>query len=110
VANALPHQPDEVPAQVASVLPSGAGHTQAIVNSLQGDISDIKKDIRWLLGIYAGGFLLLAGAGASAVVGLYFKLDEKMEKLSSASIRVETKLEDLLARIPPAVTPPPKRQ
>jgi len=91
------------------MVPTGTGHTQAIVNSLQNDIGDIKKDIRWLLGIFAAGFLLLAGTGTGAIVGLYFKLDEKLEKYTASNIRMETKLEDLLARIPPVQAPAPKR-
>ena len=49
------------------------------------------------------------------VIGGYFildgkldKLGEKLDKLSTTVTRADTKLEDLLARIPPAQTPPPR--
>jgi hypothetical protein len=36
------------------------------------------------------------------------KFNERMDKLSTTVTKVDTKLEDLLARIPPAPTPPPR--
>jgi hypothetical protein len=113
----------EVPSQVATVLPTGAGHTQAIVKSLEESISEIKGDIRdikknrhsdfvYLITAYAGGFLLLAGLfgfGFFRVDDKFDKLTEKLDKLTTTNIRSETKLEDLLQRIPPAITAVPKR-
>jgi hypothetical protein len=109
-------QRSEVPNEVATVVPTGAGHTQAIVKSLEGSIADIKLDVReikgnrhsdfvYLVTAFAAGFLLLGGA----IGTVYFKLDDKMDKLTASSIRVETKLEDLLQRIPPVVAPAPRR-
>lgn len=109
-------QPGEVPSQVATVLPTGAGHTQAVVKSLEDSISEIKTDIRelkanrhsdfvYLITVFAAGFLLLSGILAAG----YFRHDDKIEKLSHSNIRIETKLEDLLQRIPPVVVPAPKR-
>jgi hypothetical protein len=114
VSNA--EQRAEVPSEVATVLPTGAGHTQAVVKSLEGSITDIKTDIRelknnrhsdfvYLITVFAGGFIILAG-----LLGFgYFRLDDRIEKLTATSIRVETKLEDLLLRIPATVAPTPKR-
>lgn len=120
-------QQAEVPSQVATVLPTGAGHTQAIVKSLEGDISEIKTSINairdnrhtdfvYFISIFAAGFLIMAGLFGFGFFRLddkfeklADKLNDKIEKLSTAGIRSETKLEDLLQRIPPAITPAPKR-
>lgn len=115
---ASPEQSTEVPSALPAVLPTGGlGHTQAIVNALEKSIGDLKTDVRevrstehthfiWLITALAGGFLLVCGV----LVAGYFRLDDKIDKLTQSSIRVETKLEDLLQRIPPAVIPVPKRQ
>lgn len=113
----------EVPSQVAAVLPTGAGHTQAIVRSLEGSISEIKEDVRdiktnrhsdfvYLITVFAGGFLLLAGLfgfGFFRMDDKFDKLSEKLDNLTTINIRSETKLEDLLQRIPPTPTAVPKR-
>jgi len=109
-------QRDEVPREVATVLPTGAAHTQAIVKSLEANIADIKSDIRdikgyrhsdfvYLITLFAGGFVFLCGL----FIAGYLRLDDKVDRLTQTSIKIETKLEDLLLRIPPAITPPPKR-
>jgi hypothetical protein len=109
-------QQAEVPTQVATVLPTGAGHTQAVVKSLEDSIAEIKTDIRelknhrhsdfvYLITVFAAGFLLLSGA----IGTVYFRLDDKIDRLTQTGIRVDTKLEDLLQRIPPVVAPAPKR-
>jgi hypothetical protein len=120
-------QTGEVPNQVATVLPTGAGHTQAIVKSLENDISEIKiginairdnrhTDFVYLISIFAAGFLIMAGLFGFGFFRLDDKFDkladrlgDKVDKLNAAGIRSETKLEDLLQRIPPAVTPASKR-
>jgi pheromone shutdown protein TraB len=107
---------EEVPSQVATVVPTGAGHTQAIVKSLEDSIAEIKTNVRelnsnrhtdfvYLITLFGAGFLLLAGILTAG----YFRHDDKIEKLSHSNVRIETKLEDLLQRIPPTVVPAPKR-
>jgi hypothetical protein len=126
VSNA--EQVGEVPSQVAAVLPTGAGHTQAIVKSLENDISAIKDSISairdnrhtdfvYLISIFAAGFLLMAtlfGFGFFRLDDKFDKLTDKLgdktDKLNAAGIRSETKLEDLLQRIPPIVAPAPERR
>jgi hypothetical protein len=58
-------------------------------------------------------FLILSGM----LIFGYFKLDDRIVKLedrvngfSNTLVRIDTKLEDLLARIPPVQTPPPQRR
>jgi pheromone shutdown protein TraB len=114
VSNA--EQQAEVPSQVATVVPTGAGHTQAIVKSLEGSIADIKIDVRelknsrhsdfvYMITVFGAGFLILAGLLGT----VYFKLDDRIDRLSQIIIRADTRLEDLLQRIPPVTTPAPKR-
>lgn len=95
---------------------AGAAQTRLIVAAvresvaeLKSDVKEIKdhrvSDIRWLHSTLAAGFLILA----SMIITAYFKIDEKMNDLSKAGIQVETRLEDLLQRIPPVSTPAPKK-
>ncbi|HVT56033.1 MAG TPA: hypothetical protein VHD34_08295, partial [Xanthobacteraceae bacterium] len=74
---------------------------------------DIKQDIKDIRG-YRLTDLLLVGGGiiasfvllASMMIAGYFRLEDKIQIISTAQTRIETKLEDLLARIPPMQTPP----
>ena len=60
----------EVPSEVATVLPTGAGHTQAVVKSLEGSITDIKTDIREIRNAAETNFRLLFGALIAVALGL----------------------------------------
>lgn len=106
----------ELPKQFANVPPdisSGSAHARAVVQEVKDDIREIKKDqkvdFRIVLGIFGAGFVIL---GTMLIVG-YFrlddritKLDDKISSLSTTLVRIDTKLEDLLARIPPTQTAP----
>jgi hypothetical protein len=111
----------EPPARLAQVPPpdiaAGTGQLRLIVQELKDDIKEIKShrhsDFVFHLSVLAGGFILLA---TMLIVG-YFKLDERIIKsddkintLANNLTRIETKLGDLLERIPPVQTPvSPKR-
>lgn len=84
------------------------------VGEIKDDIREIKNhrhtDFVHVMQMLGAGFLVLAGM----LISGYFILDAKLEKLSSkvdaltaTIIRADTKLEDLLARIPPARASPP---
>jgi hypothetical protein len=119
VASRPPPQGEiEVPRQFPSVPPPDASawvaQTRLIVKAVEDSVGDLKSDVKdikahrhsdfvYHVSVFAGGFLLLAGM---MIVG-YLRLDEKMSALSSSSIRVDTKLEDLLQRIPPVQALPP---
>ncbi|MGA8614331.1 MAG: hypothetical protein WB760_22175 [Xanthobacteraceae bacterium] len=86
------------------------------VGEIKTDIRDIKNhrhtDFVHIVQALGGGFILLA----TALVAAYFIIDNKIEKLSekitgvsTITTRVDAKLEDLLARIPPVPTPPPHK-
>ena len=97
-------------------ISSGAGQLRIIVSQLDASIKDIRDDIgeikdhrhsgfRWQVTVLGAGFILLA---TMFIVG-YMRLEDRIDPLSISNTKIETKLDDLLARIPPAVTPAPKR-
>ena len=112
------------PGQLPNVPPDlpGTAQTRLLIQTIEdnlkdvkGDIKDIKKyrhsDFVYMIAMLAGGFVLLAGM----LIATYFiidskfeKLSEKVDRLSISSTRVDVKLEDLLARIPPVQTPVPQ--
>jgi hypothetical protein len=59
----------------------------------------------WHIATFAAGFLILAGAKITA----YLRLDDKISDMSKSQVRIETKLDDLIARLPPAPTPIPRK-
>ena len=110
----------DVPRQFANVPPditAGAAHARVIVEEVKDDIRDIKRDqrvdFRIVLAMFGAGFVVLGGM----LVFGYFRLDDKIghledkvNVLSTGIARIDTKLEDLLAPIPPTQTPPPARK
>jgi hypothetical protein len=116
-----PLQESVPPRAMANVAPLDiggvAGQTRLIVEAVKDTVADLKADIhdikghrvsdlRWHIGIFGAGFLVLAGM----LITGYFKLEDRVSALSTASTRVETKLDDLLARIPPVQTPVPSKR
>lgn len=108
----------EPPRQLANVPPdisSGAAHTRLVVQEIKDDIRDIKKeqktDFKIIAGMVIAGFLILAGmliAGYFRIDDRVTKLEDRVNGLSTTLVRIDTKLEDLLARIPPVPTPVPQ--
>jgi hypothetical protein len=119
VAEPLPGQESEIPRQFASVPPpdlAGAGQTRLLIKAIEDAVKDLKDDVKDIkshrhtdfvfhISIFAGGFLILAGM----FIAGYLKLDERVTAITNISIRVDTKLEDLLQRIPPLPSPVPRR-
>jgi CHASE3 domain sensor protein len=56
-------------------------------------------------GVFSAGFLVLGGM----MIYAYFKIEERNSSLSTAVTRVETKLDDLIARVPPVQSPIPRK-
>jgi hypothetical protein len=86
------------------------------LKDVKDDLGEIKNhrhsDFVHMVQMYGAGFVLLAGMLIAAyfiIDGKFDKLGERVDRLSTTSTRVDVKLEDLLARIPPAPTPPPQR-
>jgi hypothetical protein len=104
---------------MANIAPpdlAGAAQTRLIVDAvkasvgiLEGDVKAIRDyrytDLLLHIGAFAGGIIIVV----TMMVTAYFRLDDKIAALSTSNTRIETKLDDLLARIPPIPTPPPRR-
>lgn len=121
----------EIPKQFPSVLPtdfsSEAAQTRILVKILQDSLGDLKSDVKdikshrhsdfvFTMSAFAAGFLLLASVFSTMLIVGYFRLDERHSKsdekindLAKAFTRLDTKIEDLLLRIPPVQTPAPRR-
>lgn len=114
------HEPTGVPPkEMANVVPLDAsvvGQTRLIVDAVKESVCDLKVDVKdiknhrhtdfvWNIGVLAAGFLLLSGAMITA----YLRIDDKVSELSKSQIRIETKLDDLIARIPPVQAPIQKK-
>ena len=91
-----------------------SGPARVIAEAIAKDITEIKSgvndlknnrrdDFIKLLMIYGAGFVFLAGM----IVSSYLLLDNKISSVSDLGIRVDTKLEELIKRIPPVQTPVP---
>jgi hypothetical protein len=79
------------------------------IKALEDTINEIKYDVKDVKAHRLIDFLWHAGAliaFGTFVIVLYFWLDDKVSAVSTASTRLETKLEDLLTRLPPVPTPP----
>jgi hypothetical protein len=122
VASPSDFQPPDIPDQVASVLPTevpGAGHMRQMIEAfdelrteVRGARGDRHSDFVFMISVFAGGFLLLA---AMLIFG-YFKLEDRIEALSGrignlevSAAKADTKLDDLIARIPPTPTAAPRK-
>ena len=115
-----PDDAAELPRQFANVTPdisAGAAHTRLVVQEIKDDIREIKRDQKVdfqkiTAGMIIAGFLILGGMlffGYFRLDDRITRLEERVNGLSTTLVRIDTKLEDLLARIPPAQVPPPHR-
>jgi hypothetical protein len=118
------------PQQLPNVPPDvsvAAGQARLLIKAVENAVEELKKDVREIKShqrtdlvnnakMFAAGFLILAGM----LIYGYFRLDDRLTKmneildsrittLNNIAIRVDTKLEDLLQRIPPVPTPPARR-
>jgi hypothetical protein len=116
MAEHLGQNAEPLPAVANVAPPDFAGQTRILINAIEGTVADLKADVReirnhrvtdllWHIGVFAGGFLILA----SAMIFAYFKIEEKTSALTTVTTRVETKLDDLVARLPPVVAPIPRK-
>ncbi|SRR5579883_2097478 len=98
------------------------GHlVRALHEGLRDAVSDFREDIAgirdhhradyWrLLYVFGAGFVALVavfGWGYSRLDDRFTRADERRESMEKTLTRIETKLEDLLQRIPPVQTPVP---
>jgi hypothetical protein len=113
VANAA--DDSQPPREMANVAPpdiAGAGQTRLMVDAIKESMAELRSDVKEIKGYrngdlfkylsaIAAAFLLLTGM----MTTVYFRVDDHIRQLSTAITRVETKLDDLIQRIPPVPTP-----
>ena len=111
MANTQNNTPEVISEEPTDLSP-GIAQTRVIVRAVQESLSDVKTDLReitkkehdhflLLLKIFGAAFVLLSGM----LIFGYFRLEDRVVSLDASSIRIDTKLEDLLQRIPPIPTP-----
>jgi hypothetical protein len=103
-------------ANVAPFDMAGAAQTRLIVEAVKESVADLKSDVKDIKGYRFGDLFKYLSALAAAIVllggmmiAVYFKIEDKIHVLSTASTRIETKLDDLIQRIPPIPTPAPRK-
>jgi hypothetical protein len=77
-------------------------------SGLERQDTDLKGDFRWTW----GGLALAAVIFMGALVTGYFRLEDRQASLENRLTKIETKLDDMLSRMPPALlvpAPPPRR-
>jgi hypothetical protein len=126
MANGGAQLDSEVPHQFPNITPDvslGSGHIRLVVAAVENTVGELKGDVKelkshrhtdfvFMISVFAAGFILLA----TMIIGEYLLLSNKIDGLSGkieaievSSTRVDTKLDDLLQRIPPVVAPVPKK-
>jgi hypothetical protein len=126
MANVGAQSEPEVPHQFPNITPDvslGSGHIRLVVSAVENTVAELKGDVKelkshrhtdfvFMISIFSAGFVLLAGM----IIGGYLLTSSKIDALSGKiesvevlSARIETKLDDLLLRIPPVVAPVPKK-
>jgi len=118
------------PADGTALMSQHAAQTRIIVEAVEGavsrsldpikaDIREIKKDVRKLLIGLVTGFLILAGMVLTSyrwlstdMLSASDRLSDRISALEKSTTRADQKLEDLIARLPPATTaiPQPPRK
>jgi hypothetical protein len=121
-----PAETSDTPHELATVPPrigTGSGEVRAIVSALEAEIRGIKgeisllnrdrhSDFKFTMSVFAAGVVLLVGMlffGFFKLDDRTNKVDDSLRKQENLSTRIDTKLEDLLARIPPVQAPAPRR-
>lgn len=117
---ANPLQDSGPPQTMASVPPTVidgvSGHARILIDAVKEQVSDLKADVKvikesrhsdllWHIGVIGTATVIILGV----VVSVYFRIDDKIHDLTISTTKIETKLDDLIQRIPPVQTPAPKK-
>ena len=118
-----PNQSGEPPKDFPSVPPTemggNAAQTRLLINAIESQVADLRSDVKdikdhrhpdfvWMITVFGGGFLFLLIAFAYGYLNVANKIDTQIAKTAERDVtlaRIETKLDDLIARVPPIQTP-----
>lgn len=105
-------------AQAHLIIRALDGHIKQLLEETRSHAADdhVRTESNRLLYIFGAGFIVLG----TMIIGSYLllngqistsvaKMDSKINAVDIAVTRADTKLGDLIARIPPASTPVPRR-
>jgi hypothetical protein len=97
-------------------MDAGTAQTRQVVDAVRTTVAELSGEVKSIRDYRYTDLLLHIGAFTTGIIivvtlvlHLYSKLDDRIQALSTSSTRVETKLEDLLQRIPPVQSPAPRR-
>lgn len=130
----LPGTQEGMPPHINPAAAQTGQVVRAVQDAVRQGLSDIKADLtkietrshtdyHRLLYIFGAGFLALAAmtieayrwghedliAASSKVETRIEKTDDRVVSMGNSLSRIDQKLQDLLERIPPVQTPPPRR-
>jgi hypothetical protein len=92
--------------EVVQAVELSLNDVKTSVGEIKIDIKTIRdnrwRDFMWHIAALVAAFFVFG----TMLVMAYFRLEDKIALLSISNTRLETKLDDLIARIPPVVTPP----
>jgi hypothetical protein len=96
---------DEALKSLRADMRDGRSDIRSMSEHIRSEATARQSEFRFLIGAFAAGFVILAGM----LIFGYFRLSDRIEALSSSSVRVETRLDDLAQRLPPAAQTPAHR-
>jgi hypothetical protein len=95
--------------EVVQAVESSLNDVKTNIAEIKSDIKTIKDhrwtDFMWHIAALVACFAVIA----TAIVTSYFRLEDKIATLSTSNTRLETRLDDLIQRIPPIPTSVPRR-
>jgi len=112
----LEAEPPRSMANVAPIEMAGSGHTRILIDAVKETVAELKTDVHEIrshrfsdLLWHISGLVALAMVLGGMLIAGYFKIEDRLSNLSTTSTRIETKLDDLIARIPPVQATLPKK-
>lgn len=98
--------------KVLIAIQNSIGELRGTVSALKAGVETNEKtfrsDFRWTWGGIAAGVVVIIGAIMGMFFSAYFKLDDRISAAASGLVRIETKVDQLVARpapLPPSILP-----
>jgi hypothetical protein len=95
--------------EVVQAVENSLNDVKSSIDEIKADIKTIKDhrwtDFMWHIAALVAAFLVVG----TMITSTYFRLEDKILTLSTSNARLETRLDDLIQRIPPNPTPAPRR-